>query len=706
MFNNLFLTPIEYLKGVGPARGELLRKELNIYKYGDLVNLFPNRYIDRTKYFKINELQLKSVAVNAEIQIIGKIINVKTIEFGKNQKRLVATFVDDTGQLELLWFQGVKWIREALKINEICVIFGKANEFNSKFSMVHPEIELLEEHKMSIRSAMQPVYPSTEKLTQRGITNKVVNKAMQQLFIETNANFSETLPAYLVNQLRLISKKEAMFNIHFPKSQELLSKAQFRLKFEELFFIQLQLITKNLIRKNKIQGHPFTKVGEIFTDFYNNHLPFELTNAQKKVLKEIRNDLGSNAQMNRLLQGDVGSGKTIVALMSMLLAKDNGFQSCLMAPTEILANQHFMGISDLTKNLNISIKILTGSSKISERRNIHEALENGTLDLLIGTHALLEDKVKFNNLGLAVIDEQHRFGVEQRSKLWKKNTIPPHVLVMTATPIPRTLAMSLYGDLDISVIDELPPGRKPIQTVHRYDSNRLRVLKFIKDEIVLGRQIYIVYPLIQESETMDYKDLMEGYDSICREFQAPNFAVSMVHGQMKPADKEFEMQRFVKGQTNIMVATTVIEVGVNIANASVMIIESAERFGLSQLHQLRGRVGRGSDQSYCILMTSHKLSNDSKKRIETMCTTNDGFEIAEVDLKLRGPGDLMGKQQSGVLNLQIADLVRDKDILQVARNEAIKILKDDAAMQKTEHLEMRKVYLELSAKKSIWNYIS
>ena len=699
---NPLQTPIEYLKGVGPARGELLRKELGIHKYGDLINFFPNRYIDRTRYYKINELQ----ASNSEVQIFGKIINVKTVEFGKNQKRLVATFVDDTGQLELLWFQGIKWIRETLKINEVYVIFGRLTEFNSKFSMAHPEMELLDEHKTGLRSAMQPVYPSTEKLTQRGITNKVVNRAIQQLFQETKANFTETLPIYLMEQLKLISKNEAIFNIHFPKNQDLLAKAQFRLKFEELFFIQLQLISKNLIRKHKIKGYPFEKVGENFTDFYKNHLPFELTNAQKRVLKEIRNDLGSNAQMNRLLQGDVGSGKTIVALMCMLLAKDNGFQSCLMAPTEILANQHFIGLSELAIPLKINIKILTGSTKTSERKIIHEALENGTLDILIGTHALLEDKVKFKNLGLAVIDEQHRFGVEQRSKLWKKNEIPPHVLVMTATPIPRTLAMSLYGDLDISVIDELPPGRKPIQTVHRYDANRLKVLKFIKDEIAIGRQIYIVYPLIQESETMDYKDLMDGYEGICREFPLPQYSVSMLHGKMKPAEKESEMQRFVKGKTNIMVATTVIEVGVNVPNASVMIIESAERFGLSQLHQLRGRVGRGADQSYCILMTSHKLSNDTKTRIETMCRTNDGFEIAEVDLKLRGPGDLMGKQQSGVLNLKIADLVRDKDILQLARYEAIKLLKIDPTMQKPEHLEMRKVYIEMTAKANIWNYIS
>lgn len=702
MSNNPLQTPIEYLKGIGPSRGELLRKELNIHRYGDLMNLFPNRYIDRTRYYKINQLQ----GTTAEVQIIGKIIHVKTVEFGKNQKRLVATFTDETGQMDLTWFQGVKWIRESLKLNEVYVIFGKIADFKGQYSMAHPEMELLAEHKASLRSAMQPVYPSTEKLTQRGITNRVVNKTMQQLFIETKAQFIETLPSNILENLKLISKNEAMFNIHFPKSQELLAKAQFRLKFEELFFIQLQLITKNLIRKHKIKGHPFDKVGTNFTDFYNNHLPFELTNAQKRVIKEIRNDMGSNAQMNRLLQGDVGSGKTIVALMCMLLAKDNGFQSCLMAPTEILANQHFIGLSDLAKDLNINIKILTGSSKTSERKIIHEELENGSLDIIIGTHALLEDKVKFHNLGLAVIDEQHRFGVEQRSKLWKKNEIPPHVLVMTATPIPRTLAMSLYGDLDISVIDELPPGRKPIQTVHRFDSNRLKVWKFLKDEIAKGRQVYIVYPLINESSTQDYKDLMDGYESISRDFPLPHYSISIVHGQMKPAEKEAEMQRFVAGKTNIMVATTVIEVGVNVPNASVMVIESAERFGLSQLHQLRGRVGRGADQSYCILMTGFKLSNDSKIRLETMCKTNDGFEIAEVDLKLRGPGDILGTQQSGILNLQIADLVKDRDILMAAREYAIKLLKDDATMEKPEHQNLRTVFIEMSAKKNIWNYIS
>ena len=715
MSYQLLQTPIEYLKGVGPQRGELLRKELGIHKYLDLINLYPYRYIDRTRYYKINELQKN----DSEVQIIGKIIHIKTVEFGKAKKRLVATFIDDTGQMELNWFQGHKWIRDTLKLNIPYVIFGKVTNFSGQYSMAHPELELLTEHEQSLRSAMQPVYPSTETLTNRGISNRVINKMMQQVFLETQANFAETLPQYLIEELKLIPKNAALFNIHFPKSQELLSKAQFRLKFEELFFIQLQLITKNLVRKHKIKGHPFTIVGENFNNFYQNHLPFELTNAQKKVLKEIRNDMGTHAQMNRLLQGDVGSGKTIVALMAMLIALDNGFQSCLMAPTEILANQHYNGLIELLNpeisGLNVNIKILTGSTKTAERKIIHEELENGTLHILIGTHALLEDKVQFQNLGLAIIDEQHRFGVEQRSKLWKKTSpnpskggelIPPHILVMTATPIPRTLAMSLYGDLDISIIDELPPGRKPIQTVHRYDSNRLKVWKFIKDEIAKGRQIYIVYPLIKESETMDYKDLMDGYESISRDFPLPQYSISIVHGKMKPADKDAEMKRFAEGKTNIMVATTVIEVGVNIPNASVMIIESAERFGLSQLHQLRGRVGRGAEQSYCILMTSFKLSNDSKIRLETMCQTNDGFEIAEVDLKLRGPGDMMGKQQSGVLNLQIADLVRDRDILMVARQKAMELLKKDASMSLPEHQTMRAAFIELTKKKNIWNYIS
>ncbi len=699
--SNLLQTPIEYLKGVGPNRGDLLRKELGIRFYEDLIQHYPNRYIDRTRYYKIRELQNQP----AEVQLIGKIINIKMVE-QKRGKRLVATFVDETGQMELVWFQGHKWIKDSLQLNVPIVIFGKCTSYNHVFTMSHPEIELFSEHNKGLRSALQPVYPSTETLTNRGISSRVVSKMMQQLFLETQNLFSETLPTYLISDLRLMSKKEALFNIHFPTSNDALARAQFRLKFEELFFIQLQLITKNLIRKHKIKGHAFSQVGEYFNEFFQNHLPFELTNAQKRVIKEIRNDMGNPAQMNRLLQGDVGSGKTIVAFMSMLLALDNGFQACLMAPTEILANQHFFGLNELAKDLNINIKILTGSTKTSERKIIHDALEDGSLHIIIGTHALLEDKVQFKNLGLAIIDEQHRFGVEQRSKLWQKNTIPPHVLVMTATPIPRTLAMSLYGDLDISVIDELPPGRKPIQTVHRFDSNRLKVWKFIRDEIAKGRQIYIVYPLIQESEKMDFKDLMDGYESISRDFPLPQYAISILHGKMKPADKDTEMKRFAEGKTNIMVATTVIEVGVNIPNASVMIIESAERFGLSQLHQLRGRVGRGAEQSYCILMTSHKLSSDSKTRMDTMCQTNDGFEIAEVDLKLRGPGDLMGKQQSGVLQLQIADIVRDKEILLVARHEAMKLLKADAPMEKPEHAALRTAFIALSKKKNIWNYIS
>ncbi len=655
-------TPIDYLKGVGPNRADLLKKELGIFTYQDLINLFPNRYLDKTKYYKVNQLQRNA----AEVQLVGKIINLKMVE-QKRGKRLVATFQDETGSLELVWFRGQKWIKDSIKLNVPYVIFGKCNWYNG-FSMPHPELELLSEHKASIRSAMQAIYPSTEKLSTKGISNKSKIKLLQTLFIETKGRFQETLSTDILRDLNLLSKSEALFNIHFPKSSELLAKAQFRLKFEELFYIQLQLIIKNITRKHKIKGYPFDQVGELFNNFYKNYIPFELTNAQKRVIKEIRNDLGSNAQMNRLLQGDVGSGKTIVALMSVLLAIDNDFQACLMAPTEILATQHYNGILELVKDLNINVKLLTGSVKAAQRKLIHKELEDGTLHLLIGTHAILEDKVQFKNLGLAIIDEQHRFGVEQRSKLWKKNSFPPHILVMTATPIPRTLAMSLYGDLDISVIDELPPGRKTIKTVHRYDSNRLKVFAFMRDEIKKGRQVYVVYPLIKESEQLDYKDLIDGFESISRDFPKPEYQISIVHGQMKPADKEYEMQRFVKGETQIMVATTVIEVGVNVPNASVMIIESAERFGLSQLHQLRGRVGRGAEQSFCILMTSFKLSSDAKTRLETMVRTNDGFELAEVDLKLRGPGDLMGTQQSGILNLKIADIVKDNDILKLARS--------------------------------------
>lgn len=700
--NSKFLqTSIDYLKGVGPNRAELLKKELGIHTYQDLLNLFPNRYIDRTNYYKIRQLQRNS----SDVQIIGQIVDIKEVT-QKRGKRLVATFKDDTGSMELVWFRGHKWIRESLRLHTDYVAFGKINWFNNQFSIVHPELEKLEEHQKNLRSAMQPIYPSTEKLSNRNITNRVMSQIVQQLFLQTKGQFAETLSDTIINELKLISKSEALFNIHFPKSQELLAKAQFRLKFEELFYIQLQLILKNLIHKSKIKGFPFSKVGTYFNTFYQQNLPFELTNAQKRVIKEIRSDLGSNAQMNRLLQGDVGSGKTIVALMSMFIALDNGFQACLMAPTEILSVQHYNGLYKYCNLLNIRIKLLTGSTNTSERREIHRMLENGALDILIGTHALLEDRVKFYNLGLAIIDEQHRFGVAQRSKLWRKNTSPPHILVMTATPIPRTLAMSVYGDLDISIIDELPAGRKPIKTVHRYDNNRLNVFKFMKDEIAKGRQVYVVYPLIQESEKMDYKDLMDGYASIEREFPKPTYQISIVHGKMKSADKDYEMQRFINGETQIMVATTVIEVGVNVPNASVMIIESAERFGLSQLHQLRGRVGRGAEQSYCILMTSHKLSNDSKTRLETMVRTNDGFEIAEVDLKLRGPGDLMGTQQSGLLNLKIANLVKDKEILSQARFYAKNVLKADPNLAAEGNRNILMTYREMGKYKNIWNYIS
>ena len=699
--NTNLQTPIDYLKGVGPNRADLLRKELGIHTFQDLINLFPNRYIDRTHYYKINQLQRST----ADVQIIGAITALTDVGQGRS-KRLIATFKDDTGLMELVWFRGHKWIRESLKLNKPYVIFGKTNWFNAMFSMPHPEMERLEEHQKNLQSAMQHIYPSTEKLSNKGITNRVIIKIMQQLFLETKGKFTETLSSHFLQELKLIGKSEALLNIHFPKSQELLARAQYRLKFEELFYIQLQLIIKNLIHKSKIKGFAFEKVGNFFNTFFKQHLPFELTQAQKRVLKEIRADLGSNAQMNRLLQGDVGSGKTIVAFMSILIALDNGFQACLMAPTEILSVQHYNGLVLLCKKLNISIKLLTGSTKASDRKIIHESLENGNLQILIGTHALLEDKVKFKNLGLAIIDEQHRCGVAQRSKLWHKNTSPPHILVMTATPIPRTLAMSVYGDLDISVIDELPPGRKSIKTVHRYDKNRLQVFKFIRDEISKGRQVYIVYPLIQESAAMDYKDLMDGYESISRDFPMPEYQISIVHGKMKSADKDYEMQRFINGETQIMVATTVIEVGVNVPNASVMIIESAERFGLSQLHQLRGRVGRGAEQSYCILMTSHKLSHDSKVRLETMVKTNDGFEIAEVDLKLRGPGDIMGTQQSGVLNLKIADIVKDKDILQLARYQAKQVLKTDPNLSKKENQVLLNTYKQLSKYKNIWNYIS
>ncbi|MCD8449507.1 DUF559 domain-containing protein [Tenacibaculum dicentrarchi] len=849
--------PITYIKGVSVARAELLFTELGIKTCNDLLHLFPFRYIDKTQFYTINQL----VQNAAEVQIVGKITAVKEIE-QKRGSRLVATFSDGTGFLDLVWFKGAKWIKNSLKTDVPYVIYGKLNWYNGRANMPHPEMETLKEYKSKLQTAMQPVYPSTEKLANKGITNKILRGFIQELFKEIIQQIEETLPDYVSEENNLLAKKEALLNIHFPKNQELLAKAQYRLKFEELFLIQIQLLQKKRIRKSKIKGAVFEKIGENFTDFYTNKLPFELTNAQKRVLKEIRIDVGSGKHMNRLLQGDVGSGKTIVALLSMLIAIDNGYQATIMAPTEILAIQHYNGITELLEGTTIKVELLTGSTRIRKRREIHTGLEDKSIHILVGTHAVLEDKVLFKNLGIAIIDEQHRFGVAQRSKLWQKNqppailnekgrnihqkykdensdsyklikeiafkrknrtskaeralwevlknkqtgfkfrryyliedflidficlekkliievigkyhttekqqeamnlrteiltafgykvvrldenqilnspentlknklenildktikriiatlkslptvtvkkSVPPHVLVMTATPIPRTLAMSVYGDLDISVIDELPPGRKEIKTVHRYDSNRLSVFKFLKDEINKGRQAYVVYPLIEESEAMDYKDLMDGYESISRDFPSPKYQISIVHGKMKPADKEFEMNRFIKGETQIMVATTVIEVGVNVPNASVMVIESAERFGLSQLHQLRGRVGRGASQSYCILLSSFKLSSDSKTRLQTMVDTTDGFKIAEVDLKLRGPGNIMGTQQSGVLNLKIADVVKDTAILQKARQIAIAVLENDASFSKSENANLLKVYTQLQKSNGLWSNIS
>jgi ATP-dependent DNA helicase RecG len=694
-------TPIAYLKGVGPSRATLLQSELGIHTFQDLLHCFPHRYIDRSTTFSIANLPQN----NAEVQLIGRITDLQIIP-QKRGKRLSVQVEDGSGTLELVWFRGYKWIMEGLRKNEPYVIFGRLNWFNGRVSIPHPELELLSQFEKGPKIALKPLYPSTEKLTTRGVSQRIMQKMMTELMKATQSGFTESLSLTIIEQWQLMPKKDALFQIHFPQSHNALSKAQFRLKFEELFYIQLQLLKKNLDRKQKIKGYRFSTVGDHFNQFYNEVLPFDLTDAQKKVLKEIRTDMGTGAQMNRLLQGDVGSGKTIVALMAILLALDNGYQGCIMAPTEILAQQHYQSIERLLKKMDIRLGLLTGSVKEKERKPLLEQLAQGELQILVGTHALLEDRVKFKNLGLVIIDEQHRFGVAQRAKLWKKNTLPPHVLVMTATPIPRTLAMSLYGDLDQSVIDELPPGRKPVKTVHRTDKNRLKVFQFIREEIAQGRQVYIVYPLIQESEKMDYKDLMDGYESIARDFPAPKYQISIVHGQMNAEDKAYEMQRFVEGKTQIMVATTVIEVGVNVPNASVMIIESSERFGLSQLHQLRGRVGRGNAQSYCILMSGPKRSEEATTRLQTMVNYNDGFKIAEVDLQLRGPGDLMGTQQSGVLQLKIADLSKDQQLLKTARAWAAKILKEDPLLQLPENAPIRKTYTALGAYKNIWNYIS
>ena len=701
MAATLLEKPIEYLKGVGPNRGTLLRNELGIDTCKDLLFHFPNRYVDRTRFYSIAELS----KVQADVQIIGKITDIRLINQTKG-KRLVARFQDSTGEIELVWFRGYQWIQKQLQINVRYIAFGRLLWYGSRCSIAHPELEEETPDATKKSAVFQPVYPSTEKLINRSITNRTMRQIMQHLFDELHLGVRETLSDNIRNDHGLIGATEALVAIHFPKDLDQLEKAQKRLRFEELFFIQLQLLQKKLEHRKQFKGHLFDKVGNFFNSFYNNHLPFSLTDAQKRVIKEIRSDFGSGAQMNRLLQGDVGSGKTIVAFLSALIVLDNQMQATIVAPTEILAQQHYQTLSQLTAPLGLTIKLLTGATKTAERKEIHAQLQSGELQLLVGTHAVLEPNVHFQNLGFAIIDEQHRFGVAQRAKLWKKNQIPPHILVMTATPIPRTLAMTLYGDLESSIIDELPPGRKPITTAQRTDRNRLSVNQFMKSEIAKGRQVYIVYPLIEESSVMDYKDLMDGFESISRDFPQPDYQVSIVHGRMKSEDKAFEMERFSSGKTQIMVATTVIEVGVNIPNASVMVIESAERFGLSQLHQLRGRIGRGADKSYCILMTGNKMSNDAKTRIEAMVRTQDGFELAEVDLKLRGPGDLMGTQQSGILQMRIANLSRDALVIHQVRSVAIDLLADDPTLAKAQNKPIADTLQMLQSGKGIWKYIS
>lgn len=688
-------TPIEYLKGIGPQRGESLRKELGIFTFQDLLTFYPYRYVDRTKFHKVNEITEDL----AFVQLRGRIIRTETLG-DKRTKRFVAYFKDSSGIIELIWFQGIKWLEGKFRGDVDYVVFGRPNEFKGRFSIPHPDVDEVNEDlsngqagSIKLQSALQAMYNSTETLKHRSLDSKGILKLQEHLRNLINNNIPESLPASMLAKFNLIGREAAFKQIHFPDSQQNLKQAETRLKFDELFFIQLKLLKSKHYRKETIQGFVFNKVGEYFNTFFKNHLPFELTGAQKRVIKEIRVDFATGKQMNRLVQGDVGSGKTIVALMCMLIALDNGYQTCLMAPTEILAGQHFEGIAKLVEPLGIKIALLTGSVKGKARTKILEDLKSGELQIVIGTHALIENTVEFNNLGFVVIDEQHRFGVEQRGKLHRKNNIAPHVLIMTATPIPRTLAMTFYGDLDTSVIDELPPGRKPIKTIHMGDNQRLRMFGFMREQIGLGRQVYVVYPLIKESEKLDLKNLEEGYESLEHEFPLPQYRISMVHGKLKNDKKDFEMQRFVRGETQIMVATTVIEVGVNVPNASVMIIENAERFGLSQLHQLRGRVGRGAEQSFCILMTGPKLSRESKVRMETMCRTNDGFEISEVDMQLRGPGDIEGTQQSGILDLRIADLARDQAILQIARNAAQDLIDEDPNLEKEENKSI-KLFLE------------
>ena len=695
-------SPIKYLKGVGPTREKLLKSELGLSIFEDLLTFFPFRYIDRSKYYLISQIHHDMPYVLLK----GKISQLYTQGSGR-AARLTAVLSDDSSSIELIWFKGTKWVKESIVPGKEYVVFGKPSLFNKRFNIAHPEVEEYEKIKSNqVQVKLQPFYSTTEKLRKANLDSKGISKIQKSLIEVMAKQVPEILSSFLLNKYDLISREQALRMIHFPSDSKEILIAQRRLKFEELFFIQLHLLKSKLIRAYKNKGVIFSVVGENFNNFFHRHLPFELTGAQKKVIKEIRADVGSGHQMNRLLQGDVGSGKTLVALMSMLLALDNGYQACMMAPTEILANQHFEGISELLEEMNIRVGLLTGSTKKKDRKLLHEDLLNGELNILIGTHALIEDTVQFKSIGIVIIDEQHRFGVEQRAKLWKKSRVPPHILVMTATPIPRTLAMTLYGDLDYSVIDELPPGRKGIKTYHYFDKDRMKVFGFMRKQIELGRQVYVVYPLIEESETLDLKDLNDGYESIVRSFPRPEYQVSVVHGRMKAKDKEYEMQRFLKKETQIMVATTVIEVGVNVPNASVMVIENAERFGLSQLHQLRGRVGRGADQSYCVLMTSYKMTNEGKTRMQTMVETNDGFKIADVDLKLRGPGDMRGTQQSGVLDLKIADLIKDEALLKHARSEAISLLENHEELKSFENQPIVKELSRREKRFDDWSSIS
>lgn len=700
---NILDTSINNLTGLPSEKAEILNKELGLFTYQDLLEHYPYKYVDKTKVYSIADIQ----AAGQYIQINGVLSELKKIGSGR-KARLTGKLKDTTGQIELIWFKGINFLPKMLKPGNEYRVFGKPTVFGKKLNIAHPEMELLTHANIEQLEKIEPIYHTTEKMKKKGLDTKNLKKLIKQtLSIIQKHTSIESLTPEVIQAQRLIAYDVAIEQIHFPNDEQAILESTRRLKFEELFFIQLKLLNLKSIRSVTYKGFVFGELGAYFNTFYENYLTFELTGAQKKVLKEIRKDLLSGRQMNRLLQGDVGSGKTIVAVISMLMALDSQFQACMIAPTEILAQQHFGSVSELLKPMKVSVALLTGSTSAKDRKDLHLALQEGHIQILIGTHAVLEDKVQFNNLGLVVIDEQHRFGVAQRAKLWKKNTtIPPHVLVMTATPIPRTLAMTLYADLDVSVIDELPPGRKPIKTVHKTDAQRLRVFGFMREQIALGRQVYVVYPLIQESETLDYKDLMDGYESIVRAFPLPDYQVSIVHGQMKNEDKEYEMQRFVKGETQIMVATTVIEVGVNVPNASVMIIESAERFGLSQLHQLRGRVGRGADQSYCILMSGNKKSNEARERIKTMVETNDGFRIAEVDLKLRGPGEIDGVQQSGSVNLKLADLVKDGALLRDARTMAQVILEEDPLLDQPQNKLLKKTLQRKTAGKNGWSKIS